>query len=137
MAYRFTGFLAPGLECITDSAELPAGSVIRSIQTPFVGVGIALPSLTGKTLQVSELSAVANQMGIGAAKAWLFIDYETWGGVDAVYAAGFADGSAFGPFDDSNGETVEATYVDVMGRIGISKDDALDFEPFYRGFWGE
>jgi len=137
MAYRFTGLLAPGLEGLADSADLPAGSVIRSIQTPFVGVGIALPSLAGKTLQMSELSAVANQMGIAAAKVWLFIDYETWGGVDAVYAVGFADGSFFGPFDDSNGETVEATYVDVMGRIGVSKDDALDFEPFYRGFWGE
>lgn len=86
---------------------------------------------------MSELSAVANQVGLAAAKAWLFIDYETWGRVDAVYAAGFADGKVFGPFDDSNGETVEATYVDVMSRIGISKDDALDFEPFHRGFWGE
>lgn len=86
MAYRFTGFLAPGLKGLSDSADLPAGSVIRSIQTPFVGVGIALPSLAGKTLQMSELSAVANQWGIAAAKVWLFIDYETWCGVDAVYA---------------------------------------------------
>jgi len=54
---------------------------------PFVGVGIALPSMAGKSLQVSELSAVADQMGIAAAKAWPFIDYETWG----VHLSGLVD----------------------------------------------
>ncbi len=100
-------------------------------------MGIALPSLAGKLLTISELLALANQTGIAAATAWMFIDYETWGRVDAVYAAGLADGSAFGPFDDSNGETVETTYLDVMARFGVNNVDALDFEPFYRGFWGE
>ncbi|WP_146187897.1 hypothetical protein [Acidovorax sp. CF316] len=112
MAYRFTGFLARGLERVADSSELPADSIVRSIQTPFLGMGIALPSLAGKLLTISELLALANQTGIAAATAWMFIDYETWGRVDAVYAAGLADGSAFGPFDDSNGETVETTYLD-------------------------
>lgn len=122
---------------MADSSELPADSIVRSIQTPFIGMGIALPSLAGKLLTISELLALANQTGIAAATAWIFIDYETWGRVDAVYAAGLADGSAFGRFDDSNGETVETTYLDVMARFGVNNVDALDFEPFYRGFWGE
>jgi hypothetical protein len=138
MTYRFTGFLARGIGHVTDSAELPAGATVRSIQTPFAGMGIALASLAGKQPSSSELLAIANQTGIAKASAWLFIDYETWAGaVDAVYALGVTDGSAFGPFDDSSGETAEATYVDAMARIGVSEADALDFQPFYRGFWGE
>ena len=137
MAYRFTGFLAPGLDKVEAPQKLPADAVVRAIQVPFAGVGIALPSLIDKPLTAEHVLTLAAQTGIAAADAWLFIDYETWGRVDAVYACGSVGGDVFGPVEDTNVETVEATYVAAMARVGIREQDALDFPPFYRGFWGD
>ena len=137
MAYRFTGFLVPLLSTFEKSAELPADAIVRAIHVPLSGTGIALPSLGGKHPSAQELLALAEQLGIAVADSWLYIDYVTWGGIDAVYAFGSFQGQPFGPIDDSNLETVEMTYVEVMSCIGISKADALDFQPFNRGFWGD
>jgi len=43
--------------------------------------------------------------------------------------------AAFGPIDDTNIRTVEATFLQVMSRIGVSSDNSLHFDPFKRGFW--
>ncbi|WP_073213236.1 hypothetical protein [Massilia sp. CF038] len=135
MAYQFAGFLAPSDGEIINSSALPAESLIRRITTPFVGVGIRLPSLVGMTPSADEINALAAATGIAQAKSWLYLAYDTWGNIDSVYALGVQDGKQFGPIDDSNSQTVETTFVDVMARIGVDAKNALQFSPFVRGFW--
>lgn len=135
MAYQFAGFLVPSDQDIVSSAALPADAICRSITSPFVGVGVRLPALIGKSPSVSQINAFASEIGVARAPSWLYIGYDTWGRIDSVYAVGVQDGIAFGPIDDSNIQTVEATFIQVMSRIGVSREAALHFDPFSRGFW--
>ncbi|MDQ0038097.1 hypothetical protein J2W30_005884 [Variovorax boronicumulans] len=135
MAYQFAGFLVPTDQDLATSAAMPGEAICRLIVSPFLGVGIRLPSLIGKTPSVSQIHALASEFGVIKARSWLYIGYETWGRVDSVYAAGVHEGTAFGPIDDSNIQTVEATFVEVMSRIGVNREQALRFDPFRRGFW--
>jgi len=135
MAYQFAGFLVPTELDIVSLAAIPADAICRPITAPFVGFGIRLPALIGKSPPMSQISALAAEIGIAKAHSWLYIGYETWGRIDSVYAAGVQEGTAFGPIDDTNIQTVEATFVQVMSRIGVSPENALGFDPFKRGFW--
>lgn len=135
MAYQFAGFLVPTEQDIVSMAAMPSDAICRSIASPFIGVGIRCPALIGKSPSVSQISALATEMGIAKAPSWLYIGYDTWGRIDSVYAIGVQEGAEFGPIDDSNIQTVEATFVQVMSRIGVSPENALRFDPFRRGFW--
>ena len=135
MAYRFAGFLAPSDTDLIHCAALPADAMVRRITVPFRGVGIRMPSLVGKTPAADEVRRLAAATGIAQARSWLYIDYATWGQIDSVYAYGVQDAREFGPIDDANLETVKATFVEIMARIGVDAPDALRFAPFERGFW--
>jgi len=135
MAYQFAGFLVPTSQDIVSTAALPDDALRRAITSPFVGIGVRLPSLIGKAPPASQVNALAEEIGIAGAPSWLFIAYDTWGCIDSVYAVGVRDGIAFGPFDDSNVQTVEATFLQAMARIGVDPENALRFKPFERGFW--
>jgi hypothetical protein len=135
MAYQFAGFLVPTERDLVSAAAVPADAICRPITSPFIGVGIRLPALIGKSPSMSEINAIATAIGVAKAPSWLYLDYDTWGRIDSVYAAGVHDGEAFGPIDDTNIQTVEATFLQVMSRIGVSPENALRFGPFERGFW--
>ena len=91
--------------------------------------------MVGTTPPVDEVYKLADAIGIVRARSWLYMTYDTWGSIDSVYALGVQDGKQFGPIEDSNLETVEATFVAVMSRIGVDSQNALQFSPFERGFW--
>lgn len=91
--------------------------------------------MVGMTPSVDEVNTLAVATGIAQARSWLYLAYDTWGSIDWVYALGTHDGKGFGPIDDSNLETVETTFVEVMARIGVDSKSALQFSPFARGFW--
>ena len=134
--YQFTGFFArPAVE---RPATLPVGAVWREIVAPFAGVGVSLSQLAHEEPPLEEAQRLLAEAGLGGAANWLFIRYITWGGpIDRVYGLGSCGGRAFGPFGDDTREEVRATYLRVMGAFGVAPDDALDFPPFVRGFWGE
>ncbi|HJV02076.1 MAG TPA: hypothetical protein VJ752_16170 [Burkholderiaceae bacterium] len=135
MAYQFAGFLVPSDVELTQHSAIPAEAIFRRITIPFDGVGVRIPSLVGTAPAADEIKALAAATGIAQARSWLYLTYETFGTIDWVYALGVQDGEAFGPIDDSNMETVGATFVDVMARIGVDSENALQFAPFKRGFW--
>lgn len=135
MAYQFAGFLAPSDTELIHYSALPADAMSRRITAPFNGVGIRMPSLVGKRPSPDEIKRLAAATGIAQAPSWLYIAYATWGRIDSVYAYGVQDAEEFGPVDDSNEETVKATFVGIMARIGVDARDALRFAPFVRGFW--
>lgn len=134
--YRFTGFFARF--AIERPAALPAGAVWRDVASPFAGVGVSLPGLTGKEPGPDEARRLLAEAGLGGAADWLFIDNVTWAGpIDSVYGLGASGGRAFGPVAESNGDKTRAAYLELMGAFGVAEADALNFPPFVRGFWGE
>ena len=125
MAYEFAGFLAPTEQDFVSLATMPADAICRHISSPFVGVGVRFPALIGKSPPMSQIEALATEIGIAKAPSWLYLAFDTWGRIDSVYAIGVQEGTAFGPIDDTNVETVEAAFVQVMSRIGVSPENAL------------
>jgi hypothetical protein len=138
VAYEFVGFLAR--PTVTRPESLPDGAVWREITAPFVGVGVRLPtSFNRNALPAPDaVQVLARSLGVIAANRWLYLDYVCWGGdIDSVYGLGSRDGVPFGPVEESNLDRVKAVYVGLMGHLGITEAEALRFEPFTRGYWGE
>jgi hypothetical protein len=136
MGYQFAGFFAS--PAVPQPEGLPAGAVWREITSPFVGVGIRLPALIGKTPTRAEVETLARQLGIHTADRWLYLTYSCWAGrIDFVYGLGFRSGEVFGPVEEDGRDKVKAAYTGLMAEFGISLEEALDFEPFHRGYWGE
>ena len=138
MAYWFTGFFAR--PTVQRPETLPRGGVWRDIATPFLGVGVRL-SASGDDEELAnpaDVQALAGQLGLFAADSWVYLSYVCWGGrIDFVYGLGCRDGVPFGPVEESAHDKVKAAYTDLMEQFGISAADALRFEPFVRGYWGE
>ncbi len=134
--YRFAGFFAKPL--IDRPADLPDGTVWRTISFPFVGVGVRLPSLIGESPVPVKVEELLRKVGLHTAKVWLYLTYDCWAGrIDYVYGLGASDGRGFGPIDESAANKAQAAYLSIMGEFGITPTDALDFQPFVRDFWGE
>ena len=137
MSYRFAGFLAPSATEIIEVSSLPPDAIYRRVTTPFIGVGVSFPSMIGEEPSNDEVNKLAVAIGITQARSWLYITYDTWAGsIDWMYAIGAQQGVEFGPINDSNLETVRDTFIDVMARIGLGTEHAVQFGPFSRGFWG-
>lgn len=136
IGYQFAGYFAQG--SVPQPVDLPPGAVWKEIAAPFEGVGVRLPMWITKTPPVAEVEAMARRLGVQHAETWIYLSYETWGGaVDFVYGLGPQAGTAFGPVEDSTYESVEATFTGLMNRLGVSAEDAFEFPPFARGWWGE
>jgi hypothetical protein len=138
VAYEFVGFLAR--PTVARPEALPEGAVWREITAPFVGVGVRLP--TSDDLEAlpapDDVQALARSLGVIAANRWLYLHYVCWGGdIDFVYGLGSLDGVPFGPVEESDHDKVEAAYVGLMEHLGIAEADALRFDPFTRGYWGD
>lgn len=135
MAYWFSGFFAtPPVEPSTD---LPEWAVWRGVTSPFVGVGVRIADLQGKTPSAEEVHSLARQLGIGHAD-WIYLTYTCWAGrVDFVYGLGVRGGQPFGPVEEDRLSHTRDSYVGLMGEFGVSPGDAMGFPPFERGFWGE
>lgn len=136
MAYRFTGFFARPV--MQPPASLPEGAVWREIRRPFRGVGVRLGEMIGQIPSEAEVEPLLARLGLDRADDWLFLSYDCWAGqIDSVYGFGSRGGRRFGPVHEEDWAKVEAAYVGLMEEFGISEDDALHFQPFWRGFWGE
>jgi hypothetical protein len=136
MGYHFAGFfLKPPTE---QPADLPDGAVWRPIEVPFVGSGVLLPDLLGKSPAPSDVKHLACGLGLNATADWIFIDYSCWAGrIDFVYGFGARAGTPFGPMEESAPHENESVYVRLMGEFGVSPGAAVNFTPFRRGFRGD
>jgi hypothetical protein len=136
MTYQFAGFFVA--QPMSSPSSLPPTAVWRDVASPFRGVGILLPELIGKVVQPEQVRITAGELGITNSMPWLFIQYDCWGGeVDFVYAMGASSGVPWGPIEESARDRVELAYTKAMAWLGITPEDALNFAPFERGFWGE
>ena len=137
MAYWFSGFFARPQ--IPRPAIFPARACWRSITAPFDGVGVRLPELQEERPEVERIEALADQLGLSASQSWVYLTYTCWAGkIDSVYGmAQSQDGVRIGPLDESDWKKTKETYVALMAHFGILAQDALDFAPFRRGFWGD
>jgi hypothetical protein len=136
VTYRFAGVFAR--PAIPRPKVLPSGAVWRDIAKPFAGVGVRLPALIGETPAAADVESLTRQLGMDAADCWLYLTYDCWGGsIDFVYGLGSQGGVSFGPVEESALDKVETVYVGLMGRFGLPAEDALRFQPFERGYWGE
>jgi len=137
VAYWFAGFFATDFP---RPAALPEGVVWRDIASPFVGVGVRLSARCDAAPRppLADVPALARSLGLDAAARWVYLDYVCWGGaINSVSGLGSRDGVPFGPVAESARDKVEDAYTGLMERFGVSKPDALRFEPFTRGYWGE
>jgi len=136
MTYRFAGFfVAQRIEC---PGSLPEGVAWREISKPFTGTGVRLPDFLGKSPGAEEVSVAAERLGLSRSDAWLYLTYDCWGGqIDFVYGLGSKNRIQFGPVEEDAQERVTDAYCALMQQLGVSRLDALNFEPFKRGFWGE
>lgn len=136
--YKFAGFFAK--QQLKPPAASGVDAVWRAINTPFVGVGIRLQEfIDGDELpDPDRVTAIRERLGLGAAIDWLFIIYVCWGGrIDFVYGFGKQGERAFGPVKEFAGPKIEAVYLHLMGEFGVQPEDAMQFDPFVRGFWGD
>lgn len=136
MSYRFAGFFADPSVPAPD--VLPEGAVWRVIKSPFDGVGLRLESFVGQSPDVRVVAALADGFGFSRADRWIYLTYDCWAGqVDFVFGLGMKGGVAFGPRESSDEDRVEAEYLALMQAFGLTDSQALNFAPFFRGFWGE
>jgi hypothetical protein len=136
MTYRFAGFfVAQRIEC---PASLPEGAAWREISRPFAGTGVRLPEFLGKSPSAAEVSAAAERLGLCRSDTWLYLTCDCWGGqIDFVYGLGSKSRIPFGPVEEDAQERVIDAYCALFQQLDVSRLDALNFEPFQRGFWGE
>lgn len=142
--YQFIGFFArPGVQ---RPQTLPPRAIWRNVCTPFNGVGVYLPGLfvdeygvpVGPLLAVEEIKTLATQFGFDSTKTWVYLEYVCWGGpIDFVYGVSMCEGVRLGPLKMSvmDGSAEEA-FTTLMAHFGITPEDALNFAPFVRGYWG-
>ena len=136
MTYLFAGFLV--VQRIECPEALPEGAAWREISKPFIGTGVRLPEFLGKSPSPEDVFAMAERLGLSRSDAWLYLTYDCWGGqIDFVYGLGSRDHIPFGPVEEDARHRVTDAYCALMQQLGVSRLDALNFEPFIRGFWGE
>ncbi len=134
--YRFAGFFAH--PSISQPTTLPMGAVWRNISKPFDGIGVFLPDLLQKRPDVAEIASIARDLGIRDVHRWLYLTYTCWGGrIDSVYGLAHVNLDLIGPVDEDADDRVQAAYLDLMQAFGVSAVDAINFEPFRRGYWGD
>lgn len=109
------------------------------ITAPFDGVGVRLPELQGERPSLEVIEALAEQIGLARSQAWVYLTYTCWGGkIDSVYGVAQSEhGSRVGPLDEPNWQKCQETYIALMTHFGVAAQDAVNFKPFYRGFWDD
>lgn len=66
------------------------------------------------------------------------MQYDCFGGqIDYVFGVIQFRDHSIKTIEESNLESVQNVYLDFMRSFGLSDEDALNFPPFHRGFWGE
>ena len=133
MAYSFRGYLVVGPTLKPEG--LPLGAVWKSISLPVRGFAVNLPDEVGEDMGIELIRTLGADLA--GDNDWIFINCETWGGrIDSVFGLGTVGGEVFGPIEDSEDDTVEIAYNELMGRIGITPEYSENFEPFQRGYFG-
>lgn len=136
MSYQFAGFFATSDSSLT--IELPEKAVLRNICTPFQGLGIRLSHYIGQSISSEDVVLLATQLGLTRCPTWIFLQYDCFGGqIDYVFGVIQTTDRSIKTIEESNLEDVQNTYLDFMKSFGLSNEDALNFPPFHRGFWGE
>ncbi|QDV38801.1 hypothetical protein [Tautonia plasticadhaerens] len=144
MAYWFAGFFAK--PAVDAPGELPEDAAWRVVESPFSGVGLRMPDLLDARPEVVRVLELARGLGIDRAEDWIFLVYTCFGGrVDSVFGLGRRGSRDFGPIeeDDELGKNpaeerpTSRASLDLMAAFGVAEEDARDFAPFRRGYWGE
>ncbi|MCP3920987.1 MAG: hypothetical protein GY714_00225 [Desulfobacterales bacterium] len=137
MTYKFSGILTSDFY-IEEGIDLKDIYSIRKIDSPFKGSGIYLPMYSDRDPNEEEIIKIVNSVGLSKSDNWLFINYICWAGrIDYVYAYLNSCGKITGPVEESDLNKTSDLFVNIMEGFGVPKEKALDFKPFYRGFWNE
>lgn len=144
MTYIFTGFFIHHVDLDNiDSIELSridGDSVIKVIEKPFHGLGIRLPNYDylrkkADDVKISEIKDWATRLGFQGRK-WIFLEYICWGGqLDSVMGTIHQETGEFTHLSSDDNQNADKVYLELMALFEVSKEDAIDFPPFYRKFW--
>jgi len=133
MAYSFRGLLVVGPS--PKPKGLPEGALWRSISLPVRGFVVSLPDTLGQGMEIELIRALGAE--VAGENDWIFLNYQTWAGkIDSIFGLGTIGGGIFGPIEDSEDDTVEITYKELMERIGIMPEYSGNFAPFHRDYFG-
>lgn len=134
MAYWFAGFFAQPV--IRKPVNLPADASWREISSPFIGIGVRLEHLIGEQPTREAVKEIARELGLEESVCWLYLTYTCWAGkIDFVYGLGMRNGVPFGPLSESEQGRTELVYTNLMSHLGLLPEQAMQFEPFERGYW--
>ncbi len=137
MTYQFAGIFVKEFKI---SAEVPLDIpyTVRKVNSPFIGSGISIPQYVSKNPSIEEVNNIVKKIGIKQDLEWMFIIYECWAGkIDDLFGYIKKPEKEIASIIESGKNKLENAYISFMKKFGVSKDEALDFEPFKRGFWGE
>ncbi len=137
MTYQFAGIFVKEFQI---SAEVPLDIpyTVRKVNSPFFGSAISIPQYVSKNPSIEEVNNIVKKIGIKLEHEWMFIIYECWAGeIDDLFGYIKKPEKQIVSIIESGKNKLENTYISFMEKFGVSKDEALDFEPFKRGFWGE
>ena len=136
MAYQFAGFFIKGKTY--QFLELPSNAVVRQITSPFDGVGIRLPAYIGQTVTTEDVLQLSKSIGVSQSAEWIFIQYDCFGGqIDFVSGMTCSQADASPYKEDSSYDTVRQSFLNLMQSFGVDHENAINFLPFKRGFWGD
>jgi hypothetical protein len=136
MAYQFAGFFIKGKT--HQLLELPNNAVVRQITSPFDGFGMRLPAYIGQTVTMEDVLQLSNSIGVSQSAEWIFIQYDCFGGqIDSVSGVTCSQACPSPYKEDSNYDTVQQSFLNLMQSFGVDHQDAINFPPFKRGFWGD
>ncbi len=124
------------LRCTSIDRE--ALYTVKKVNSPFIGSAISIPQYVSKNPSIGEVNNIAKKIGIKQEHEWMFIIYKCWAGeIDDLFGYIKKPKRQIASIIESDKNKLENAYISFMEKFGVSKDEALDFEPFKRGFWEE
>ena len=131
MAVRFTGVLSRAPASSVQADRLKPGHMVWPFDPPHVGLVLRMPKWQpGRDM----LEPYLDDIGILGAD-WAFIAYETWSGpVDYFQRYGQVGADRLESISQYD-QKAQRLYQDLMERFGLG-EEADDFAPLRKGFWG-
>ena len=135
MGYQFKGYFFKGFK-VKHTTLLDKSYEIRTIEEPFQGSGILIEGLSNM-ITLDEIVELAEKLPIPKNVDWLFIEYDCWAGrIDYILGLTCIAGQINKLIEEDRMDFIDEAYIKLMQEFQISKEIAINFKPFERGFWG-